>query len=317
MKHLRVVLLSVLVLFVTPVANALQTGDQPKPKMSDTEKVLTWKGERVYFLKPFQPDNTIYTWCEPEKRLPTGRYGGRTGVITAVTLFPERVVTPGKLNHGAYRLDVSFEDNGEAISICNVAAFVFLAGLEAGKRAAGEALWIKDREDILECSTVLNFSPAGIRGATKVSAVGYAGKLVFTSIELGNERDAYLFHVRTESGQEGCLDVEFWNGNYRMGLDERFHLEGSDGLMDRSFWDYFYSQDPHKLHPDWKPSIWQLIDQGKVAIGMTQQMAEYACGGGMEEAGVALDDSGGVATFYECHDRKFLVEKGKVTKYVE
>jgi len=68
--------------------------------------------------------------------------------------------------------------------------------------------------------------------------------------------------------------------------------------------------------PEWSAATWALIEKGQVAIGMTHEMANVACGENLVEAGAVLSATGS-ATIYQGCSTKFLVDGGKVTKYVE
>jgi hypothetical protein len=76
----------------------------------------------------------------------------------------------------------------------------------------------------------------------------------------------------------------------------------------------FFTDDPQKKFPKWKTDTWKLIRSGQVAIGMTKEMLDVACGIGLVQVGYVLSD-GQSSDVYECNGRKFLVRDGKVTKY--
>ncbi len=61
--------------------------------------------------------------------------------------------------------------------------------------------------------------------------------------------------------------------------------------------------------------MWALVEKGEVALGMTAAMAALACGPELESVGNVVSGNT-VSPIYECRDRRFLVENGKVTRYV-
>jgi len=133
------------------------------------------------------------------------------------------------------------------------------------------------------------------------------------AVELGHHLQPIYLLLKTDTGQEGWLTG--WDGYDH--FDSKFHITKElAGVPNLHYTFRFHAEDPHKLHPDWKPPVWKLIEDSEIAIGMTEEMAKMACGRTIRTAGFVLTD-GESSPIYLCHYKKFLVEKGKVTKYVE
>ena len=101
-------------------------------------------------------------------------------------------------------------------------------------------------------------------------------------------------------------------------FDNRFNFLYSDCVdpEDPSSLHGLYSEDPHKLYPRWSKAVWELIEKGEIAIGMTEKMAEVACGEPLSREGSVLSSGDVVSVIYDCHYKKFIVVNGKVARYV-
>jgi hypothetical protein len=143
-------------------------------------------------------------------------------------------------------------------------------------------------------------------------------RLSVTRVEFGDYEQPVIIFAKIENGQEG----QIYPFQKRTFYDEKFH-----GLSKYSnpdyYLEYFLFEDPRKVHPTWGNAIWKLIEEGEVAIGMTEDMVKLACvdsmvNGELQGEGFVISPSGEeVSPIYKCSGRKFIVEKGKVTKYVD
>jgi hypothetical protein len=62
--------------------------------------------------------------------------------------------------------------------------------------------------------------------------------------------------------------------------------------------------------------VWGAMFSPISGIGMTQELAELACGGRMVETGVELSADSQISPTYRCNAREFIVRPGKVAAYV-
>jgi len=208
------------------------------------------------------------------------------------------------------KLVIRLDDDGELVGWCSDNAIGFLAEMEAANDLVGRQLWTKKAKYLSpDCE------PASERKRTR-----HIEPVVVTRVDWSYARewqpdglrDATIeLWLRSAAGTEGCLETLSVPGLTFLDRFYRHTTVGPDDL--------FYSADPRKSHPTWKPVVWDLLMQGEVAIGMTEEMVAVACGGSLEKArkdGMVLGESG-IATIYGCGGRRFLLENGRVTKYVE
>ena len=284
--------------------------DKVKPEMVDAEKRARWKGERVTVLGtkplscPTQGKADIFflrSYEKSEKRLLDGKYVGQTGVIVDASMrnsvFPEIVI--------------QLDKTGEKVVCEGDQGLGFHSELEIAREMVGRSLWSRGPQTLTPdhhlCQDLL------ARGDSRVPLKNLQ-KVTITRVEFGHHLQSIYLLLKTEDGKEGWLSG--WDGyDY---FDERFHIARSRGVATYHYSHRFQTEDPRKLHPDWKDSVWKLIENGELAIGMTEEMAKMACGRQIKPTGsVPSPSSDETSSIYECNCEKFLVEKGKVTKYIE
>jgi hypothetical protein len=273
-------------------AVALPLEDSSVKQMTDEQKIDTWKGERIVLL----PDSLdfvhdIYT-CYNDRKLPASQYAGKFG--TVAELRPEHPGSEKPI------LTVALDGTGEKIAFCVPSHLGFVAELEAARAYMGKTVWNKGRMRLsTNCSSFQQHEKTAFD-------VPSAMPLEVVAVNWGTDDRPVLLTFKTATGQQGCY---YSNAHFLA----RFAI-GSD--RDKRYMNRFYSQDPREQHPQWSAATWALIEKGQVAIGMTLEMAKVACGEDLLEIGAILSQTS-TATIYKGCGTKFLVDGGKVTKYVE
>jgi hypothetical protein len=276
-----------------PAATAAFPAEDPSMRqMTDEQKMDTWKGERVVLLPPsldFVHD--IYT-CYNDPKLPANQYAGKSGSVIEL-----RPAHPGSEKP---ILAVALDGTGEKIAFCVPNSLGFATELEAARAYVGKTVWNKGRIRLsIDCSSFQQQEKTAFD-------VSNAAPLEVVAAKWGTDDRPVLLTFRTATGQQGCF---YSNAHFLARFAIGSHQE-------RPYMNRFYSQDPRKQHPEWPATAWTLIEKGQVAIGMTHEMAEVACGENLVEVGAVLSATGS-ATIYQGCGTKFLVDGGKVTKYVE
>jgi len=276
-----------------------QVKNKVEGEMTDDEKILSWKGEKVIILKDgLEFIDFIYIGCKAKDKLPRDEYAGKTGVI--IESIPESRSPDRKM-----AITIALDGTNEKIVFCYPSHLGFFAELEYAKSLIGQEVWAKGKLKLSDdCSSFTKWD----RGKIEVAITT---KLVVTRAEWGHANRKIVLFFKTEANQEGCLA----DRGYFL---DKYTLKELYGNLSPHYMSQFYLQDPHKQFPSWSLNIWKLIEKGEVAIGMTEDMARLACGGEMKATGFILSSSGEeTSTIYECGNKKFLVEKGKVTKYID
>ena len=282
----------------------LPNADTELELLPPTERILRWKGERIILLRN-SLDFLDYVWvgCKQET-VPADKYAGRTGVIIEAKATEEH-------SQLKFQLTVALDDSDETLPICSDKHLGFFALLEYAKSLEGMSFWAKGEMKLSQDCT--SFA-AWNSGTTKPQN---CSKMTVTRAEWGHSESPIVLYFRTESGEEGCLPLRSVNGY----LLRRYWLSSfSAGHQEDDHPFDFYLSDPREQFPGWSDEIWTLIGKGMVAIGMNLDMARLACGGTLEEAGAVIAESGESSMIYACDlqgGTRFLVERDKVTKYVD
>lgn len=219
--------------------------------------------------------------------------GFQTGVVMKV----------GANTNSPYEVQVQLDGTGKTITR-NGFHLGFLVEFEEAKKLTGRKVWAKGRVVLSDATNprvprLLEVNPG-------------------TELEIERaEWSPYFFpeillYTKLPSGEIGEFEVGSSGVAPKGWLDSRFHPSPQRTWPVNE--DLFF-EDPRKLYPKWNKDIWKLIESGMVAIGMTQDMVQAACGSGLKWVGAVIE--GSVALMYECHDKRFLMDSGKVTKYVE
>ncbi len=291
--------------------------------MSNSEKIQTWKGEKVilpkdpdtsasekfYFGRDDYPgygDHRSHQWHRPgnlEEGIPRS-VGGSTGVIV-------EVVVKDPLGPWGDEVTIQLDGSGERIVLASVAGvdlgfqaemataqgLVGQSWFSKGKNllltSSGERVWINNLERLTLSRVDWNYAPE----------------------RMTPEHMTISWYFKNDRGVEGKLDGE------RVYADSRFHTSFNAKSFDEAaahlYTRRFHTRDPRAEFAGWSKATWELIDKGVIAIGMSTTMAALACGEELEEAGAILSTAGAVAPILSCGRQRFLVENGKVTKYVE
>lgn len=263
-----------------------------KRKLTAEEKVLSLKGERVIFFERSTKD---------------------TGTISEVTLLGETVHGYPKFN-----LVITLDGTGEKIegSNDNLMGFNFwrlgfFSEREAAKKLIGVSFWVRGFLQLERppSTSITASGPFLVGNTQKVTVSGVEWS---SSFKLPYTARAVALCFRTALGQEGC-----WLGSPNC-FDNRFQYDHDDCVNpeDPSSLHGLYSEDPHKLFPGWSKAVWELIESGEIAIGMSEKMAEVACGDPLGREGSILSSGDAVLPIYNCGGKKFIVVNGKVAKYV-
>ena len=284
--------------------------DKAKQDITDSEKLGRLKGERVTILGtkpvscPTQEKAEIFflrSYEKSEKRLPAGKYVGQTGVIVEAAM--KNSVLP--------EIVIQLDKTGEKVVCQGDKGLGFQSELELAKEMVGRSLWSRGPQTLTPDHQLCQDLMA--RSESRVPLRNLQ-KATITRVEFGHHLQPIYLLLKTEDGKEGWLTG--WDGyDY---FDERFHITPGRGVGTYHYSHRFHTEDPRKLHPDWKDSVWKLIENGEMTIGMTEEMAKLACGRGIKPVGsLAPPPSDETSSIFECGCDKVLVEKGKLTKYIE
>lgn len=271
----------------------------------DAERNEAWKGERVRLmaLEPGSPHRFIGgdgSCIRTEKResLPNDQYAGRVGAVVEVT-------HPTKYSSS---LIVELSDPAQRVVVsCSEESLGFFGEMEAARRLVGRSFWAKGRLPLVASSDVARPHRDAQRVMVKSTA-----RATVTRVEWGDTRQAVVVCFRAQEGQEGCLIPPPFSTTARYHCDARFAVN----VLSKPLESFFHSADPRTAHPKWSADTWTLIERGAVAVGMTREMAQLACGE-IAEAGLVLE-SGAASTIMECANdpQRFLVAGDRVTKLV-
>jgi hypothetical protein len=279
----------------------LQGAASPPAPMSDEQKQQAWTNEPVILLKdPHTPfkfigegsgfgDGTyqFHVLGQPKQGLPHASYAGRTGTIVELK--------KGRREH--FDLVIRLDGSGELI-VGSSGYLGFASDLKAAQSLLGKPLWARAGAGLRKPTT----SPSSIPDVTFKNAE----RVVVSKVEPGPPFNAILLCATNGAGQEGCAHLTHFEPRFAPLKNVSSNKEV--GM-------FFHSKDPREQHKSWSAAIWKLIEEQEVAIGMTEEMALLACGVSAKRAGAVLAGDA-VSPIYQCGDRKFLVEGGKVTKYL-
>lgn len=270
--------------------------EETMPKMTSREKVAKWKGEKVTFL------GSLPLWCSetPKSSLRRDKYRGQTGVLIETT-------SKSDTDHS---LVIQLDKTNQKVIWNAYWELGFQSELESAKTWIGRSLWSKGPHTIQPDARIC-LEEADRQGRSPLHNIE---KVTITRAEFGDSGQTILFFVRTEDGREGWLDG--WDGWDR--FDDKYHIYFDSDWNKHPYSYHFHLDDPRKKHPKWSPTIWKVIERGRVAIGMTEEMAYLACGKRMLFSGTVLSSSGKeVSEILSCNGREFMVKNGKVIKYVD
>lgn len=300
----------------------------PEPQMTREQKVSGLKGEKVMLLSEEiselarQPATLTYAsmcWLGGgvdlfKDKTPYAPYAGKTGTITEAALSPK----------GDLELVVTLSEAGRKLKFCQTEFLGFFAELDHARSLIGKSFWNKKRITLgSSCNNFEKYEKAA--GSIEVPPFSKLtltradwGFWTFTGSAIEPSRIPVILYFKTESHQEGCVAK-------KLALVERLNIEEAPvGAPDYrkkkqdAFASLFYFQDPREIYSDWDDEIWSVVKEGKVAIGMTLEMAEVACGGPLLKEGFVISAQTGqetqTQTAYSCDGSKFLVKDGKVSK---
>ncbi len=266
-------------------------------------KAAKWKGEKLTLLgeapvtcpqlRVPHMGTTPYNVEGRPERIPTAAYVGKRATIVDV-------------RPGSSSPDVVLEIEG---SIEHVVASLdevlgFDSELEEAKKWAGRSIWVKGSQWLRPVDKPCQDSLL-MQDRIETKNLQH---LTVVRAEPGTTGQRVWFLVRTDAGTEGWLD----------GYMDSFQFdEAHTDYLTRPFRSHVLTEDPRKKHAAWKPAIWTLIDEGKVALGMTAEMATLACGRRMSEVGTTIGPKQQIGKIYECNGQRFRVEGGTVVKYGE
>ena len=277
-------------------------------KMTDEEKLRMWKNPEKVILLPnkyLQDSDSwgVHLWDSKLEKmrfdnlLPGAKYIGKTGIIVE----PK----PSSRNPWFYIL---LDDTNETVKTDDEECVGFLSEMEIAQTYIGKHFWAKGS---IRMRDVARDEEVFIPNLTK---------LTVSRIEWGHPGIFARFSVyfKTPEGRELLQTTPNGVAYVPMGFLRQYYFE----RVPYPITTYLYPKDPRELFPGWSKTIWQLIEKGEVAIGMTSDMAQLACAGRMIPSGAILSQSPAgdeLSIIYACEGKyqRFLVEKGKVTKYVE
>lgn len=303
-----------------PVAQQKAGTDSVKQEQTEAEKLADklarLKGEKVTILgtKPPQcpsapsDDKRFLFYSDEDKerktRLPLSKHAGQTGVILEAKLVGTGyALTPD--------IVIQLDQTGEKVVAPNDSGLGFHSELEAAKTLVGKPLWSISNYDTITPTV----DPCRHFADAERLRIKRLRKVTVTRVEFGNYEQPIVIFARTDDGREGQVN----SGEQGTYFDERFHFAQHSKYYSREF----LFDDPRKLHPTWSAAIWKLIEEGEVGIGMTEAMVKLACVddmvlGKLREEGFAVSRSGKeIAKAYKCSGKRFVIEKGKVTAYVD
>lgn len=282
-----------------------QASPGPPATMSDKEKQATYVNEPVILLTedgryPYDfyaealahGDGTFefHVLGQPKKGLPYKSYAGKTGTIVELK--------QGRGRHSD--LVVRLDGSGEQI-VGSSGHLGFASDLKAAQALVGKTLWSRGSRQLVRPGRSRNSYSAEDHVKLKNTE-----KVTVSKVVWGAPYHPIVVCATTSAGQEGCAHLTHFEPRFAPleNVTPSFDVEAA-----------FFSSDPRKDHPTWSAAIWQLIQDDEVAIGMTEEMARFACGPALERSGAVLS-GGTVSPIYKCGNKRFLVEGGKVTKYV-
>lgn len=281
---------------------------QPAEKMmSEEERIIGWKGERVRLLGNGPPyKDTGYKYIggdgscispvnNAKGSLAVEQYAGREGTV---------VETEAVRHRARVVIELEGKTSERIEARCAFEALGFRSEFERARQLVGKTFWTKGE---VELTPPAEYSKLpGRRALIKTHNIE---PLTVTRIEWGYYGRPVLLCMTNATGEEGCRLGDS-PGDLQYFFDPRFMTVFDAVRYDAGL----YAEDPRKRFPTWNADIWKLIESGTVAIGMTEDMAEVACGG-MIFLGVESDSSGNLKMKYWCISGPDLVFiNGKLAK---
>jgi len=232
-----------------PLGKKVAQKDTIPKRAFDFIPISKWIGERFIFLPQpkysqklgYQNFNVSYH-----------KYVGRIAKVISV-------------NESDYTTKVIFkmEDNGKKLSATayseSIRGIASIADIDSARsRWLNKTLWFKKNELSVydeRKDKVFGFKIAKCSPVKVIDIV--AGWLNIEPVR---------FILRTPSGDEGFVDINLSGTNVSLLLRHKF-------LFD----DIFFTQDPKKTF-HWSAKVWDLIEAGKVSIGMTDEQVKLSWG---------------------------------------
>jgi hypothetical protein len=225
---------------------------------------------------------------------------GKTASITAIigpTTNPRLLV---KLDGSDQSLEAlpSYEGLGFSSALARAQTFV------------GRRLWTTGAQSFAtskaEVDDYLSGKPRGL-------SLKPATPLTIRAVEWGTVNVPIVFRVETGDGRMGL-----WPIDTSRPLDTACLF--SYGAQSARPWnpetDGYLAQDPRVTFASWGQAAWKLIENGEVAVGMSQPMLTVVCGQSLERVGSIL--SGGASEeVWQCSSRtrRFVMRDGKVLRF--
>jgi hypothetical protein len=271
--------------------------------MSRSAKFDTWKGEKVilpkdtftsasekFYFGGNRSGYGDYQWHRPgiSKQGVPRSVAGSMGVIVD-TRMDEKSWWQSEVT-------IQLDGSGERIVLSSVAGdyLGFQAEMATAEGLVGQSWWSKGKNPL--------------ESSSETVWINNLDRVTLTRVKW-NDDVTISWYFKIDRGIEGKL------GGSTVYADSRFHLD-DDAAM-KFYTRRFHVRDPRKQFPEWSKATWELIEKGIIAIGMSKTMAEMACGKELTQTGAILSTAGDAAPIFSCGPQKFLVENGKVTKYLE
>jgi hypothetical protein len=296
-----------------PAARAQTRTKEP----SELERALAWKGAKVHLL-PVEPDRrpdsdlrfiggdgSCVRLMSGKKSLLSSEYGGREGIITEVE--------PNGTDLSRLIVDLSGSGERVAFSRCGLDALGFVAEHERAEAFIGKTVWAKGN---------LKITPpeewAKLPGLRTTFETRNIEPLVVTEVRWGfgpTPSRPVVLCVRNTAGNAGCLlESDSFGNTKQYVFDLGFKTEYDAVAVS----DIIYLEDPRTKHPTWSAAIWKLIEDRRIAIGMTLEMAQLACGSFLYTTGAQIDEAGNASDIVSCMGLggRFLLKDGKIAQQV-
>jgi hypothetical protein len=330
MKKNVVALCSIVLLVLLPTFSAVLFASDPTPQNPYLDKIEQEEkkhvGEKVILLRgsipepphPLPDELWVANMSDTPSKAITdqewaAKFFGKTGTVTGVERFSYWS------DHGGRQQDlkyiVTLDTTGERIGIVYwYWIMIFQSNFEMAKRNVGRTFWAKGQKDVVVKESSSWPLPAGRKEAEAVLEKAPKLKvlnthmLTLTNLELGGG---------PALGGGGAINIFpcFTLADGRNVCAPRMDAT----KFSESDWLF---EDPRPKHPKWHKGIWELIEKQEIAIGMTIDMVELVCSQGVHKRGPVLsltspDELGIIATCYGIPSPDFLLQGGKVVKFVK
>lgn len=272
---------------------------KPSPDTEASDKnglryrpIETWVGQKFIFLpKPKSLQQYGYRASYPgDSRCAYKDCMGRIGTV--------QEVTPIRYSDSGFHVKIKMNDNGQVYTASaldgQIDDLAAVADLELARSLwMGKALWFFGHE--IATYDALTGKIGSLKNVRK-----YCPVKVMDVVAGWYSFEPARLVVRTESGEEGFVDVNVTGTNV------------PDSLRDMArFEDSFLTQDPRLTHK-WPPEVWSAIEDGRVFVGMTAEQARMGWGSPIEINTTVTE--GGKHEQWVYPGRNFIyVENGRVT----